>query len=102
MSLNHYAFGCVDDWMFRNINGIDYEQPGYKKILIQPKLDERLEWAKRTFASEYGDIVSEWKKNAGNFELHVKIPCNTTAVIILPNGEQYERGSGDYHFQSNI
>ncbi|GAA0790791.1 glycoside hydrolase family 78 protein [Faecalicatena orotica] len=102
MSLNHYAFGCVDDWMFRNINGINYEEPGFKRILIQPQLDDRLNWAKRTFTSEYGDIVSEWKKEEEAFELYVKIPCNTTAVIILPDGKRYEKGSGEYRFYTTI
>lgn len=101
MSLNHYAFGCVDDWMFRNINGINYEEPGFKKIRIQPQPDDRLDWAKRTFKSAYGEIVSEWEKKDGNFELFVKIPCNTTAVIVLPDGQRFERGSGAYRFRTD-
>jgi alpha-L-rhamnosidase len=102
MSLNHYAFGCVDDWMFRHINGINYEEPGFKKIRIEPKLDERLTWAKRTFTSEYGDIVSEWEKKENQFILHVEIPCNTTATVVLPNGERFEKGSGRYQFQVTL
>ena len=102
MCLKYTAFGCVDDWMFRNINGINYEEPGFKRILIQPQLDDRLNWAKRTFTSEYGDIVSEWKKEEEAFELYVKIPCNTTAVIILPDGKRYEKGSGEYRFYTTI
>lgn len=102
MSLNHYAFGCVDDWIFRNVNGINYEEPGFKKILIQPRLDERLEWAKRTFTSGYGEIVSAWEKKEGTFELYVEIPCNTTAVIVLPDGQRHEKGSGKYHFQMDM
>lgn len=102
MSLNHYAFGCVDDWMFRHINGINYEEPGFKKIRIEPKLDERLTWAKRTFTSEYGDIVSEWEKKENQFILHVEIPCNTTATVVLPNGEHFEKGNGRYQFQVTL
>lgn len=98
MSLNHYAFGCVDDWMFRNINGIDWIEPGFKKIRISPHPDRRLTYAKRSFASEYGDIVTEWKTEDTMFELKVHIPCNTTAVIELPDGTRAERGSGDYTF----
>ena len=37
MSLNHYAFGCVDDWMFRSITGIDSIGPGFKRIRIAPR-----------------------------------------------------------------
>lgn len=102
MSLNHYAFGCIDDWMFRNINGINRTTPGFKQILIQPQPDSRLTWAKRTFTCEYGDIVSEWEIQGKEFVLHVKIPCNTKAVIILPDGSRYEKGSGEYSFACGV
>lgn len=102
MSLNHYAFGCVDDWMFRYMTGIDKQKPGYKKILIQPKPDETLQWAKRSFRCEYGQIISDWKKEDGQFKLDVEIPCNTTATVVLPNGAEYNVGSGTYHFSCSV
>lgn len=102
MSLNHYAFGCVDDWIFRNINGIDWEKPGFKKIRISPIPDARLNWAKRKFTCEYGDIVSEWERHDGEFRLRVVIPCNTTAEIVMPDGTKYQKGSGEYSFTCMI
>lgn len=102
MSLNHYAFGCVDEWMFRNINGIDHAAPGFKKIVIEPRVDSRLNWAKRSFLSEYGTIISEWEREDEHFRLNVTIPCNTTAEIILPDGTRHLRGSGSYQFQTEI
>ena len=102
MSLNHYAFGCVDDWIFRFVNGIDKGLPGYKHIIIRPQPDERMLWAKRSFSSEYGDIVTDWRKENGNFNLNVTIPCNTTADIILPNGIRHAVGSGQYKFTCPI
>ena len=98
MSLNHYAFGCVDDWMFRSINGIEHMAPGFKKICIAPKMDRRLSWAKRTYECGYGTISSEWKKDGEDFVMKVQIPCNTTAVIMLPDGDRKECGSGNYTF----
>ncbi len=103
MSLNHYAFGCVDDWMFRNINGIDSVKPGYKKIRIQPRIDRRISCAERSFLSEYGIIVSKWKKEKdGHFYMHVEIPCNTRAEIVLPDGTKTETGSGCYNYECMI
>lgn len=98
MSLNHYAFGCVDDWMFRNINGIDFLEPGFKKIRIAPQMDKRIEWAERTYESEYGSIASRWEKKDGKLVLKVEIPCNTTAEILLPDGKAYQVGSGKYEY----
>ncbi len=47
VSLNHYAFGCVDNWIFRTIGGMDKTLPGFKHIAIKPTPDESLTWAKR-------------------------------------------------------
>ncbi len=37
-SFNHYAYGAIGDWMYRNITGIDNygDAAGYKKISIRP------------------------------------------------------------------
>jgi alpha-L-rhamnosidase len=98
LSYNHYAFGCVFDWIYRYISGIKSVEPGYKKISIKPEPDDTLTHAKSSFKSAYGEIVSNWKKENGYFKLQVKIPCNTSAIVVLPNGEQHEVGSGTYDF----
>lgn len=59
-SLNHYAFGCVDDWMFRKISGIDMAASGFKKIVIAPETNNAFTSAKRTYMSEYGKVGAEW------------------------------------------
>ena len=98
VSLNHYAFGCVDDWMFRNINGMVPTAPGYKTFMIRPLMDERITSASRTFESEYGTIRSDWNVKDGIFTLHVTIPANTSAEIQLPDGSSCTKGSGSYTF----
>lgn len=99
VSMNHYAFGCVDDWMFRMINGMDAILPGFKRIRIAPHPDARLTSASRSYRSTYGTIVSDWRMEEGTFYLDVEIPCNTTAEICLPNGESHSVGSGSYDYQ---
>ena len=37
--------------------------------------------------------------DAGKFKLKVKIPCNTTAVVKMPDGRLYKVGSGMYQFE---
>ncbi|MCR5354490.1 MAG: alpha-L-rhamnosidase, partial [Lachnospiraceae bacterium] len=98
VSLNHYAFGCVDDWIFRNIVGIVPTSPGFKTFKIAPVIDERIIFAKRTYETEYGKISVEWRKENEEFLMDVIVPCNTTATIVLPDGECHECGSGFYHF----
>ena len=102
VSLNHYAFGCVDDWMFRHINGIIPTSPGYHTFRVEPLLDERISSASRSFASEYGTIRSEWKREEETVTLNVTIPPCTQAEIILPDGQRFERGSGTYTFSCTV
>ena len=37
-SFNHYAYGAVGDWMYRDMAGIDIDpaDPGYKHLLVHP------------------------------------------------------------------
>ena len=106
LSFNHYAFGAVADWMFRYIGGIGTEDAGYRHIVIAPKPDGRLVWAKRTFLSSQGEIVCDWRIEACGeeqiFYMHVEIPCNATATIQLPDGTTEQVGSGHYNYETNI
>lgn len=86
-SYNHYAFGSVVAWVYRDVAGIDTtpEAPGFKEIVIHPHLDPRMPAARAEYDSVYGQIVSDWSGTAtGPFTLRVTIPANTRATIFLP------------------
>lgn len=86
-SYNHYAFGSVIAWVYRDMAGIDTTlgSPGFKKIVIRPRLDPRVTFARGEYESIYGKIATDWKGTAeGPFRLRVTIPANTTADIFLP------------------
>jgi alpha-L-rhamnosidase len=82
-SFNHYAYGAIGDWMYQVVAGIRIGAPGYKRILICPQPDPRLNYAKATYESEYGEIESGWKFEDGGLKVNVTIPPNTTAEITL-------------------
>jgi alpha-L-rhamnosidase len=98
MSMNHYAFGCIADWMFRYIGGVERDGVGFKHIKIHPRPDPSLCYAKRSYICEYGEIVCNWERKGGKFLLSVTIPCNTTATVVLPDGTRHDVGSGSYEF----
>lgn len=99
-SLNHYAYGSIGDWMYRKITGINQLEPGYKKILIKPMFVKGIEEAGAELESPYGKIVSRYSCRDGKIRIHVEIPANTTAVIILPEKEEkIEAGSGIYDYE---
>ncbi|MCX2575551.1 glycoside hydrolase family 78 protein [Pedobacter sandarakinus] len=102
-SFNHYAYGAVGDWMYKNIAGIMpiVEHPGYKMFSIAPKPGGKLTSATATFESVYGSIKSSWAVENGIFKMDVVIPANSSATIIFPtNKEKQTVGSGTYHFES--
>ncbi|MFR3589365.1 family 78 glycoside hydrolase catalytic domain [Eisenbergiella massiliensis] len=101
MSLNHYAFGCIDDWMYRYIGGIRPAEPGYKHVRIEPQPDEIITSANRRFLSEHGWIGCEWAIEKGKWNMTVEIPCNVTATVVLPSGITEEIGSGIYQYSSD-
>ncbi len=85
--------------MFRKICGIDMAAPGFKKIVIAPEVTDAFANAKRTYMSEYGRIGVEWRTEDGHFHMKAEIPCNTTALVRLPDGTSREAGSGTYEFE---
>jgi len=78
-SFNHYAYGAIGDWMYRVSAGIETMGPGYKHIIIQPHPSKRLNYAKASFESSYGTILSGWERKEGKVIYKIKIPVNTTA-----------------------
>ncbi len=83
-SFSHYSLGAVGQWMFENIGGINTDGPGFKRILIHPRPGGKITWAKVSYDSIRGLIVSDWKVRDSRFELSISIPANTTATVYLP------------------
>jgi alpha-L-rhamnosidase len=83
-SFAHYSFGAVGEWMFKTIAGIDTDGPGYKEIVIHPRPGGNLTYAKASYDSIYGPIVTAWQITDGTFSLDVTIPANTTAMVYVP------------------
>ncbi|MDR1742760.1 MAG: glycoside hydrolase family 78 protein [Dysgonamonadaceae bacterium] len=100
-SLDHVAFGAVGEWLYRHVLGInpDIRHPGYEHFTIQPLPGGTLTWARGSYNSIRGKIVSSWKIEDGKFSLEVEIPFNSSATVVMPNGETHEVGSGKYFFQ---
>ena len=85
-SFNHYAYGAIGDWMYRNITGLDtYDDgAGYKKIIIRPHPGGHLDYARASLATGYGKLSVQWKITAGKFLMDIEIPANVSASIYLP------------------
>lgn len=83
-SFNHYAYGAIGDWMYRVSAGIETKTPGYRNLLIQPKVTEKMNLSKASFESAYGKVVSGWERSDGKVHYSIEIPANEDATIVLP------------------
>jgi alpha-L-rhamnosidase len=113
-SFNHYAFGSVGQYLYITVAGIDPITPGFDRFKIAPVPGGDLKYAKATFDSIHGKIVSDWKIDGDTIKLKVVIPINTTAEVHVPTSDPnsiktdadvkpkspavYELGSGTYEF----
>lgn len=86
-SQNHPMFGSISEWFYRSLLGINSGAPGFEKIIIKPQPAGDLQWAKGSYESVRGAIVSDWKIQQNSFTLNVSVPANTTAEIWLPSKE---------------
>lgn len=99
-SLNHYAYGSVGDWMYRKVAGLSQLEPGYKRFQVKPMFVKGIEEWGTEFESVYGKIVAHTSCKNGKIHVHVEVPANTTAVIVLPEKEEtHEVGSGVYDYE---
>ena len=98
-SFNHYAYGCVCQWLWQTVAGIraDVMQPGFKHIFLAPVPDKRLGSVDASYRSAAGLICSEWHYNGDTCVWTFTIPEGTTATVIRPDtNESSEYNAGTY------
>jgi alpha-L-rhamnosidase len=85
-SFDHYSFGAVGQWMMAYSLGIQRDQPGFKKFILQPEPDPtgQMTWAKGYYDSPYGRINSSWKVDNSMLTYTATVPANTSARLYLP------------------
>ena len=123
-SFNHYSFGAVGQWMIAYSLGIQRDEPGFQKFILQPTPDPtgEMTWAEGHYDSMYGQIYSRWEVKDGELVYEVTVPGNTSATLYLPSKSEkdiidsdgcelikYENGravfrlsSGNYIFKTNL
>ena len=99
-SFNHYAYGSVQEWMYRHVAGIETSEdaPGFAAPILQPKPDtrtpeeipagqERITHVKASYDSRSGLIKSEWSTECG-FVYKATVPVDATLYLpVLTDAE---------------
>jgi alpha-L-rhamnosidase len=83
-SFNHYSYGAIGDWLYRDAVGIQETSPGFKTIRIMPHIGGDFSSMYACENTPFGEISASWKINANTVSLNVVIPVNTTAEIFIP------------------
>jgi len=85
-SFNHYAYGAIGTWMVENITGIaiDPKKPGFKHIILRPRMGGEFTYAHGAYQSPYGMIKSHWMLEDDSMIWEVVVPPNTTATAHVP------------------
>ncbi len=60
-SFNHYAYGCVGQWIWETAAGISAIEPGFSRIMLRPVPDKRLGYIDAEYESRSGLIRSSWR-----------------------------------------
>ena len=85
-SFNHYAYGCVCEWIWETAAGIasDTASPGFKHIIMKPIPDKRLGYINAEYQSASGLIKSAWRYEGDQWIWDFTIPEGATASVTLP------------------
>ncbi len=101
-SFNHYAYGCIGEWMYRWMAGIDTAEPGFTHILLQPCPDLRtageipagqkpITHVKAAFDAPTGRIETAWDTEdaAYTYRFVAEIPVPATLRLPLAGKSGY-------------
>lgn len=90
-SFNHYTYGSIVEWMYRDVCGLnpssgDDHATGFRRARLAPKPDKALQWAKARYLSAAGLFESGWRiGEKGNLSFEFTIPFNVEAQVVLPD-----------------
>ena len=86
----HYAYGCVGEWLWETAAGIASEpsDPGFKTIVMRPVPDRRLGSLDAVYRSPQGVIESHWKYDGDDWAWTFTVPEGSQAKVTLPGQTQ--------------
>ena len=96
-SFNHYAYGCVADWVYEvacGIRPVD-EKPGFEEVIIAPIPTNKLDHLSARIETRYGTLYSGWYHDNGKIRYEITTPSPATIII---NGVEHKVDKGSYIF----
>lgn len=93
-SLNHYAAGTIAEWIFKYAVGISLNEdepdtPGFRKVLLMPRLNRKLGHVKGDYDSAAGMYKCAWEfMDENHVRVTVRVPFGGSAELILPEADK--------------
>ena len=97
-SFNHYAYGCVCEWIWETAAGIacDASAPGFSKVIMKPVPDMRLGFVEAEYKSVAGTIKSAWYYERDRWIWNFTVPEGVVADVTVPgqqDSKEYPAGT---------
>jgi len=89
-SYNHYAFGCVGDWMMKTLVGIKPTLPGFKSVDINPYFTKDLNYVTGSYETNFGKLTVSWIRFTNEIELAIEYPKDII-LNVVPKGFKIEQ-----------
>ncbi len=85
-SHNHHMFSDLSSYMYKYVAGIspDEAEPGFKHVIFKPAIDSSLEYASAVHESLHGEVLCDWKKEACQVTVQIKVPFGSHGTLYLP------------------
>lgn len=103
-SWNHFMMGQIEEWFYKSLAGITTDNnSGYRQFVIAPKPVGDLSFVEASYNTLHGKISVDWRRENGQFVLHLSVPGNTTAKVYLPGETTCSVvGSGNHTFTKEL
>ena len=98
-SFNHYAYGCVCEWIWETVAGIACaaDAPGFSKVIMRPVPDSRLGFVDAEYKSAAGVIRSSWRYEGDMWHWNFTVPEGAVAEVTVPGQQDpQEYAAGAY------
>ena len=84
-SLNHYSYGSVMEYVYRDLAGIQSLAPGYARVRFAPQPTWRVQELEVSYDSASGTYASFWRIHTdGTLTVRFTVPFGYTAQAVLP------------------
>ena len=100
-SMDHYTFGSVGRFIFETLGGLKAHTADFHEVTVKPYISKEIGDLEVSYRTDRGKIVSAWRVHDKTAEITVSLPSNTSATVLLPDGETH-RISGPGEFQKTV